>query len=278
MFNMCAVSDSGCVPQKPDEGEYKPPAEGSTVKELNTGALEGRWYIVAGLNSEFDCYDCQVHYFASPEPGTLYGKLNWRVSRPNGQFYQRSDIQSFEQDENKAGELYNWYNAFLHYSDNWYVLADKPDQYFLVYYTGSNDAVENYGGAVLYSRKPYLDPEIVPEVRQAIERANIGYTWNDFKLTDNTCGPEPKPKFVPPTDLDTAADDVKALEENLVSFGPGVTTFRSALSEQEKQLEKEFQSDLKKAEKEVEKIEKQYKPVFGSSNLWSFISTYLPGF
>lgn len=34
-------------------------------------ALQGRWYITAGLNPLFDQFDCQEHYFGVPEPGML---------------------------------------------------------------------------------------------------------------------------------------------------------------------------------------------------------------
>jgi hypothetical protein len=63
----------------------------------------------------------QVHYFSAPAPGKMYAKLNWRVSRPNGQFYERSDVQTFEQDPNAPGILYNHDNEFLHYQDDWCV-------------------------------------------------------------------------------------------------------------------------------------------------------------
>ena len=32
-------------------------------------ALQGRWYISAGLNSAFDIFPCQDHYFHVPEEG-----------------------------------------------------------------------------------------------------------------------------------------------------------------------------------------------------------------
>jgi violaxanthin de-epoxidase len=41
------------------------------------------------------------------DPGKLYIKINWRVSRPNGQFYERSDIQTFATDPNSSAVLHN---------------------------------------------------------------------------------------------------------------------------------------------------------------------------
>lgn len=118
-----------------------------------------------------------MHYFTAPEPGKMYAKLNWRVSRPNGQFYERSDIQTFEQDPNAPGILYNHDNEFLHYQDDWYIAAFDPNDYMFVYYRGSNDAWDGYGGAVIYSRTPQLNPAAEPVLRETAERARPLCVW-----------------------------------------------------------------------------------------------------
>lgn len=43
-------------------------------------------------------------------------------------------------------------NEYLHYTDDWYILASKPDQYVVIYYRGNNDAWKGYGGATVYTR------------------------------------------------------------------------------------------------------------------------------
>jgi len=45
----------------------------------------------------FDDFDCQEHYFGVPEPGKLYGKINWRIAKPNDDFIERSTVQTFKQ-------------------------------------------------------------------------------------------------------------------------------------------------------------------------------------
>lgn len=59
--------------------------------------MQGRWFITAGLNPLFDTFDCQVHYFGVPEPGKLYGKINWRIPKANKDFIERSTVQTFDQ-------------------------------------------------------------------------------------------------------------------------------------------------------------------------------------
>jgi len=56
--------------------------------------------------------------------------------------------------EGSPAKLENHGNAFLHYSDDWYILSSKPDQYVLIYYIGNNDAWQGYGGATVYTRSP----------------------------------------------------------------------------------------------------------------------------
>eukprot|EP00854_Cymbomonas_tetramitiformis_P001402 gene1402-2004_t len=264
-FNSCAVSQKNCVPQKADTDEYPIPPRENLVKEFNPEFFDGRWYIASGYNKLFDTFDCQVHYFTSPAPGEMYAKLNWRVKKANGQFYERNDIQTFVQNKDNPALLENHDNEFLHYQDDWYIVDAKEDNYAFVYYRGSNDAWDGYGGAVIYSKTPVLDPAVEPELRAAAER--VGLNYDDFEATDNTCGPEPPLKVVVPTDLDVLADDIIALEkeainevvaveeEVLVSFSRGFTVLQSEIVKDEQIIEK----DILDIERKLLEVEKQYE-------------------
>ena len=59
--------------------------------------LQGQWNITAGQNDLFDAFDCQKHYFRVSEPGILYADINWRVQKSNGDFLERSAVQTFKQ-------------------------------------------------------------------------------------------------------------------------------------------------------------------------------------
>lgn len=109
------VSRAKCVPQRADAGAYPVPNPESLVPALDVAELTGRWWISAGLNPLFDTFDCQQHFFAATGPGSIAAKINWRVQRPNGQFYERSDLQRFVQDPNLPAALYNHGNEVLHY-------------------------------------------------------------------------------------------------------------------------------------------------------------------
>jgi len=247
-FNACAVTQTKCVPQRVSEGLYPLPQPAGLVTALDVADLEGRWYISAGQNKLFDLFDCQVHYFTSPEPGKLFIRINWRVGRPNGQFYERSDLQRFVQDPLQPAALYNHGNEVLHYQDDWYVAAFDKEKYMLVYYRGRNDAWDGYGGAVLYTRSPSFDPADVPALKSAMEGLGVGLKWEDMQATDNTCKPEPQLQVVPPSDLDTLADDVEA---ELQSFSRGFTVLKGREKAAEKAAGRFLSAEWRQAEEKL---------------------------
>nr|XP_043609854.1 violaxanthin de-epoxidase, chloroplastic [Erigeron canadensis] len=191
-FNECAVSRKKCVPRKSDVGEFPVPDPAALVKSFNMKDFSGKWYITSGLNPTFDAFDCQLHEFHT-ESDKLVGNLTWRIKTPDGGFFTRSAVQTFVQDPNLPGVLYNHDNEFLHYQDDWYILSsqidNKPDDYIFVYYRGRNDAWDGYGGAVIYTRSATLPESIVPRLQEAAQ--SVGRNFDTFIRTDNTCGPEP---------------------------------------------------------------------------------------
>ena len=138
-------------------------------------------------------FPCQVHFFTETSPGTFYGKLNWRIEEPDGEFFTRDALQEFVQDPKSPGHLLNHDNEYLHYKDDWYILDfeydDNPSKtppFAFVYYRGSNDAWDGYGGAVVYTRDAKLPESLRPRLREAAKK--VGYDFDkDFMVTDNTC-------------------------------------------------------------------------------------------
>jgi violaxanthin de-epoxidase len=192
-FNKCVVSDMGCVPQKPDEGLYPELSKDKLVSNFDTKLWNGRWYISAGQNALFDIFPCQVHFFTETAPGTFYGKLNWRVEEPDGEYFTRDALQQFVQDPNNPAHLINHDNEYLHYKDDWYIVDYEYDDnkdgvppFAFVYYRGSNDAWDGYGGVVVYTRDAKLPESLIPRLRIAAQK--IGYDFDkDFTITDNSC-------------------------------------------------------------------------------------------
>lgn len=257
-FNACAVSEEKCVPQRGDEGLFPVPPDCALDQSFDLNSFTGRWYITAGLNPLFDTFDCQEHYFAIPEPGKLAAKINWRINKPNGDFIERSVVQTFVETGDKA-VLFNGNNEYLHYQDTWYILGYKPDSYVVIYYRGKNDAWDGYGGATVYTKARQLPQELVPEISAAAERA--GLKWSEFKLTDNTCKPHPPAKSLI-QELEEGAEAVEQgvvkeaqvieedLEKGLLSFGRGFTVLEDEVSQ-------ELAAELKQAKRALEKVERE---------------------
>lgn len=134
-----------------------------------------------------------MHFFTETSPGTFYGKLNWRIEEPDGEFFTRDALQEFVQDPKEPAHLLNHDNEYLHYQDDWYIVDfeydDNPTNtppFAFVYYRGSNDAWDGYGGAVVYTRDSKLPESLRPRLRAAAKK--VGYDFDkDFMATDNTC-------------------------------------------------------------------------------------------
>jgi violaxanthin de-epoxidase len=192
-FNKCVVSDMNCVAKKPDNGAYPVPATEKLVKNFDTKLWNGKWFISAGQNKLFDIFPCQVHFFTETAPGTFFGKLNWRVEEPDGEYFTRDAIQQFVQDPKNPAHLVNHDNEFLHYEDDWYIVDFEYDDnkdgvppFAFVYYRGSNDAWDGYGGVFVYTRESKLPDSLIPRMRVAAQK--VGFDWDkDFTLTDNSC-------------------------------------------------------------------------------------------
>jgi hypothetical protein len=65
----------------------------------------------------------------------LTGKLNWRITTPDGGFFTRSTVQNFVQDSQQPGVLYNHGNEFLHYQDDWSLLHSFQESWQLVFFS-----------------------------------------------------------------------------------------------------------------------------------------------
>jgi violaxanthin de-epoxidase len=145
-----------------------------------------------GQNPLFDIFPCQVHFFTETEPGKFFGKLNWRVEEPDGEFFTKDALQEFVQDPKDPAHMINHDNEYLHYKDDWYIIdyddgsVDPANKFVFVYYRGSNDAWDGYGGAFIYTTSPTLPEAIRPRLLKAA--AAIHYDFDkDFTVTDNSC-------------------------------------------------------------------------------------------
>jgi len=241
-FTKCAVTEKKCVPQRQDDGSYPVPSDEALVTNFDPTTFQGTWYISAGLNKAFDTFDCQKHEWRAPSPTSLEGQLQWRIKDPiaGSNFVTRATVQNFVQDATRPGILYNHGNEFLNYQDDWYVLAEKKDAYVVIYYRGSNDAWDGYGGCTVYTREPAFPKQYTKEVSDAV--AKIGLKFQDFTLTDNTCKPRE-------SRLEEIENDILVVESKV---GSGIQLVSAEVARDVVAVEKEVVKDVVGIEKEVE--------------------------
>ena len=144
--------------------------------------------------------------------------------------------------------MHNNGNEYLHYQDDWYVPGFKRGEYVFVYYRGTNDAWDGYGGAVVYSTSPSLKQEYVPEL-EALAR-KVGVKFSDFVVTDNSCKPAPELRLSKIADLDTLGDDVLVAEREL---GRDVRKASGIVGKEARVVAKEVGKDARAVERAVER-------------------------
>ena len=302
-FNKCAVSDMNCVPQKQDDGSYPIPTRDQVVSKFDTKLWNGRWYITAGQNQLFDTFPCQVHFFTETEPGKFFGKLNWRIEEPDGEFFTRDALQRFVQDPQNPAHLINHDNDYLHYEDDWYIVDYAEDgnkegvpPFAFVYYIGNNDAWRGYGGAVVYTRDAKLPESLRPRLREAAKKIHNWDFDKDFMVTDNTCGTMDKgealvlrEKFAGKVAIQTeqqlqaqavmaarmasnsVKDELGQAEKAVETIERGAQAFEQELIKDIVAVEQEVVKDVVAVEKEVVKdvvgveraVETEVKGIFG---------------
>jgi violaxanthin de-epoxidase len=195
---LACMFKNGCMSQmhgdwpSPDNCDQTKP-QAAAVPNFNLSILEGRWYITRGLSDEFDTYPCQVACGRRVAADRVNFSIWYQIPLDDGTMLPQVSNQSFSNpDHSTPAHLRQ--DAWMDGQDNWYVIAAKPDTYWLVKYCGTSATWDGYGGAFLYTRTPTMDEALEPELRAAATKA--GFDWDRMKVTSNVnCGIEPTPQY-----------------------------------------------------------------------------------
>jgi len=217
----CSVEKNDCV-QVPGKENYgwKPDTlddlPAPPLKSFKTSSMQGTWYKNMGLDSRYDCFDCQRNRFNLIDKNTIGMEALFRIPRPNFPGYLQSNIEeelhvSDPDGANPLATLQSQGQMFgLTFWENWYVLGDskypktspqlgivasawaavgeeRPDMK-LVFYTG-HTLQGSYKGAFLYSRTHTLSPAGM-EVAKAVIR-EAGLDPMKFCKVSNQCFADP---------------------------------------------------------------------------------------
>jgi hypothetical protein len=62
------------------------------LQSFDIASLKGRWYKVMGLDSRYDCFDCQKNSFEVKDKSTLKMEALFRIPRPTAPGFLQSKI------------------------------------------------------------------------------------------------------------------------------------------------------------------------------------------
>lgn len=206
-FLYCSIEKNGCVDiprsqllptwDDPTKDKLAPP---SAVSPFHPKSLEGIWYKTLGLDSRYDCFDCQQNTFNLEKQGSenvLEAHIKFRMPRQRQPGYFENnlledllvDAPTSKRAMHTTGKMFG-----LTFWENWYVIgesdpsATKDLQYKFIYYTG-HTLQESYQGAFVYTRSPTASPELFPILEQQAKAA--GLKFSSFCKINNSCFDEP---------------------------------------------------------------------------------------
>jgi violaxanthin de-epoxidase len=153
----CTLTEHACYPPLPPANDYVPISDESLeVKAFDLRTLQGRWYVAAGGNPAFDCFPCAQHEFRyndKDKPPRLEATFSYRIARDDGSVFTRRGDKLITQKGNNGKLELRLDPDRMKYRDDWTVLANEPDEdYVVVYYHGTNVAWDGYGGLNVYTR------------------------------------------------------------------------------------------------------------------------------
>lgn len=95
----CTVEQNDCVhvPGKESAADWTPDRLADLpavpLSAFDIASLQGGWYKIMGLDSRYDCFDCQYNSFQKTGAGTLAMVAQFRIPRPTPPGYLQSNIQ-----------------------------------------------------------------------------------------------------------------------------------------------------------------------------------------
>lgn len=245
----CSVEKNDCVqvPGKEDNFGWVADSRESLptqpLSNYDISLMEGTWFKVMGLDSRYDCFDCQQNTFGVNKDKKSLNMDAWfRIPRPTNPGYLQSKISETlevaDHSTNPLATLQSSGKMFgLTFWENWYVLGESNvglkepreqlgissayadmnegiqkggvmDELKLVFYTG-HTLQGSYKGAFVYSTTPAMSPQTMRAATRLIFKS--GLNPNDFCVIRNTCFvKDDTPKRKSPMDVFAPRDSSSA--------------------------------------------------------------------
>eukprot|EP01041_Mallomonas_annulata_P011128 gene11127-23260_t len=130
----CSVEKNDCVhvPRADNAGWVKDKVADlptAPLASFRPASLRGTWYKIMGLDSRYDCFDCQKNSFTMEDKKTLEMKALFRIPRPNFPGYLQSSIseelRAPDVTADSISHLQSQGKMFgLTFWENWYILGE----------------------------------------------------------------------------------------------------------------------------------------------------------
>jgi violaxanthin de-epoxidase len=148
----CTLTKHRCYPPLPADPKYSIVSPAIAVPKFDIRVFEGTWFVTAGWNRAFDCFDCQEHVFRLQDPTTMAATFRYRIQRGDGSFFTRVGHKTIRQVAAGGRLELKLQPDQMKYKDDWTVLTYEPNIYIVVHYHGTNAAWAGYGGLNVYTR------------------------------------------------------------------------------------------------------------------------------
>lgn len=134
----CSVESNDCVhvPGKENVGwtaDTMIDLPSKPLVQFKPASMNGVWYKTMGLDSRYDCFDCQKNSFSLTDKNTLSMEAVFRIPRPNYPGYLQSKIEeelhvTDTEGANSIANMQSQGKMFgLTFWENWYVLGDTKN-------------------------------------------------------------------------------------------------------------------------------------------------------
>ncbi|XP_060081841.1 uncharacterized protein LOC132561125 [Ylistrum balloti] len=180
-FMKCAFTEHKCITMVSPDPNFRCKPPHPPLQTLSAQQLKGAWYIVLGLNPNFDCFDCQITTFQpSNTSNTLFVNELFEVHTVDGKLKHRLVNETAVQNTSVQGLLeYKSMQMGHETTTEWRILYQDPKlSYMIGYYCGHVASDWYYEGSVVFSRMPALSSEVLTEVKGHM--TSLGLPVNQF--------------------------------------------------------------------------------------------------
>lgn len=216
-FLGCALEEKECIsfPKDPkllgwlDDGPNAP----KKIANFDMNSMKGDWFKVYGLDSRYDCFECQANRFrldgdnwrmdttfrlprargdskTSVEPPLQPGTFSWPQAQqktPDVAYFQNDLTEEVIVDKEEAKpSMHTTGRTFgLQFWENYYIVG-QGEEYQFVRYVG-HTVQGGYKGAFVLAKNPTVSAASLVEIKKVAKEQ--GLNWKDFcNIKNDACG------------------------------------------------------------------------------------------